>query len=365
MTISKFCYKPDWSTAQKRWDAYWERAAVDRPCMVIYAPRPDGEKIDRLSGSLEDRWMSSESVLADSLAYLESTYFGGEAVPHSPHFMAGTTTGCGDNLHFHEGGISIRPSMESMDQPLDWHPGTVDPWRAKVDAICNRLLDGAPGRYIVSRPGQYPHVDLLNMIRGNTEMLMDIVLDPESTISRLREMREPAYENLQHFQDLLDSRQGDVGTVAWTGIWCRERMFVSQADVAAMISPEVFEQIVLPELDWWSERYDTFLFHTCGYKQHLELCLSRPYMKAIQYSPSVKEEPNGPAHIEFYRRIQEAGRRLDLQCPVENVEYLVRHLNPEGLSIGTRVQSVDEAEELLVNAVGWAGSHVNRESAIT
>ena len=107
-------------------------------------------------------------------------------------------------------------------------------------------------------------------------------------------------------------------------------MFVTQADAAAMISPEVFEQIVLLELDRWSERYDRFSYHTCGNKQHLELCLSPTYMEAIRYSPSVKEEPNGPAHIEFCQRVQRAGRRLDLACPARNVEYLIRNPNSKG-----------------------------------
>ncbi|MBI3986571.1 MAG: hypothetical protein HY343_06610 [Lentisphaerae bacterium] len=361
MTHSTFYYKPDWARAQARWDAFWALEPTDRPCMSITAPRPDGKKIVVPEvRSMEDKWMDPDYLLAVALQRLESTILGGEAVPAARLIMSGTTTGCNGHLYFHEGGISLRPTMSGMDQPLNWHPGPSDPWRPKVEAILNRRLDEAPGRFIVSYTGQFMHVDLLNMLRGNEEMLFEMATVPDQCAARLREMREPAAENFNHFRRLVDARQGDVGCVSWTGLWCRQFFLQSQADVAAIISPEMFEQLVLPELDWLAERFGSLHFHTCGYQQHLELCLSRPYIRVIQYSPNPKEPPNGPAHLEFYRRVQKAGRCLDIAPPPEHLEFVIRHLRPEGLFISTSVKTVAEVDELLERAVKWAGSHANR-----
>ncbi|MBU4198769.1 MAG: hypothetical protein KKG09_10640 [Verrucomicrobia bacterium] len=361
MTISAFSYKTDWARAQSRWDAFWALDAVDRPCMRVFAPRPDGKKITFSElRSLEDKWINPDYVLAGALHNLEGSYLGGETVPAASHFMAGTTTGCDGHLHFHEGGISIRPTMAAMDEPLNWYPGPQDPWRSKVDAICNRLLDEAPGRFIVSCPAQFDHVDLLNMLRGNEEMLLDLAINPDQCAARLHEMRGPSEENWNHFRQLLDSRQGDVGWVSWTGIWCRQLFRCAQADVAAVISPEMFERLVLPELDWQGERYERLHYHTCGYKQHLELCLSRPYIRVIQYSPNMKEPPNGPAHMEFYRRVQKAGRCLDIGIGADVAEFMIRHLRPEGLCLSIPVKTVAEADELLTHAVKWSGTHIHQ-----
>lgn len=361
MTQSNFSYKLDWPRAQARWDAFWELEVTDRPCMTVFAPRPDGEKVTLPHiQSMEDKWMNEGYLLTSAIKRLEEDNLAGEAVPAAYHFMAGTTAGCNGNLHFHEGGISIRPSMTSMDQPVNWHPGPNDPWRLKIEAIFNRLLDEAPGRFIVPYPDQYPPVDLLNMIRGNEAMLLDMALVPEQCDARLQELRAMYVENFEHFRRLIDARQGDVGCVSWTGVWRRQFFKCAQADVAAMISPEMFERFVLPELDQLGERYGHLHFHTCGYKQHLELCLSRPYIKVIQYSCSLKEPPNGPAHLEFYRRVQKARRCLDIEVASGHVEFLIRHLRPEGLRIATRVNTVAEAEDLLANAVRWSGTHINR-----
>jgi hypothetical protein len=331
--------------------------------MAVTAPRPDGKKITLPElRDIKDKWLDPDYILTAGLQRLEGTHLGGEAVPTIGHFMAGTTTGCGVSLHFYEGGISIRPSMTSMDQPLNWHPGPNDPWRPKVEAICHRLLDAAPGRFIVPCPGQYPHVDLLNMIRGNEDMLLDLITEQDQCAARLREIREPALEDFNHFRNLIDARQGDVGYVGWTGAWCRQFYLMSQADVAAMISPALFESLVLPELDWLAERLGPQNFHTCGYKQHLDLCLSRSYIRVIQYSPNPKEPPNGPAHLEFYRHVQQAGRCLDLAVPFEHVEFLIRHLRPEGLFITTSAKSIAESDELIDRAVMWTGTHINRSA---
>lgn len=356
-----YSYKPDWERVAARWDAFWAMEAVDRPCMTITAPRPNGKPgaLPR-NVSIEDRFMDPDYILAGAMKSLEETLFIGEAVPGAPYFMAGTTTGCDGHLIFHESGISIRPSMAGMDQPVNWHPGPHDPWRRKLDAILNRLLDAAPGKFIVPHPDQYPPIDLLNMLRGNEDMLLDLAMEPDLCDVRLKEIRDLFFENADHIRHLIESRQPAAGYLGWTGVWRRTYYKNAQADIAAVISPGMFERFVLPELDLYAERCGDLLFHTCGYKQHLEACLSRPYIRVIQYSPSMKEPTNGPAHIDFYHRVQQAGRGLDLHTTPDHVEFLVRHLRPEGLRLALSVESGEKAEELLHQAVKWCGTHASR-----
>ena len=147
MNNPMYTYKSDWSQAQARWDAYWALEATDRPCLSVIAPRTDGRKIQLPEiASIEEKWMDPEYILAQRLKYLEENYLGGEACPQAGTGMAYTTMGCDGHLKFYENCIDITPSMTSMDQSLSWHPGPQDPWRARVEAICNRLLDEAPGR---------------------------------------------------------------------------------------------------------------------------------------------------------------------------------------------------------------------------
>jgi len=362
-TVSVFSYKKDWCLAQKRWDAYWELEPVDRPVLRVFVPRQDAKIVPLPAvNSVEEKWMNPEYLLAKAINYLESNLFMGEAVPRILGIMAGTTAGCNGNLDFSEGGISIRPTMSSIDSPLNWHPGPDDPWRPKIEAILNLLLNHFRGKAIMAHTGgQFQHFDLLNMIRGNSEIMLDLVMNPEQCEARLKEIRMLSDENDNHFEKLIDDKQGNVGYVTWTGVWSRQPLVMAQADAAACISPEMFRQFVLPELDHLAERYERMHWHTCGYKQHLNECLSRPYIRGIQYSPNLKEPGNGPAHLEFYRAVQKAGRCLDIDGVDEaDLEFLIRHLRPEGLCIGVAKKNISEAETLLSNAVTWAGSHAKQ-----
>ena len=67
----------------------------------------------------------------------------------------------------------------------------------------------------------------------------------------------------------------------------------------------MFESLVLPEIDIEAEWFDRIHYHTCGYTHLLDLCLSRPYMHVIQYSPNLKESKEESSRLPFYRRVQE------------------------------------------------------------
>ena len=52
-----------------------------------------------------------------------------------------------------------------------------------------------------------------------------------------------------------------------------------------------------------------------------------------------------------------AGRCVDIEIRGrKDVEYIIRHLRPEGLLIHTRAENPEDAQKLLADAVKWSGS---------
>lgn len=357
-----FMYKPDWEKASARWDAYWEMKNTDRPCISIMAPRAGGKAVEFPETKTPEDFYEPEYVLAATQKFLEDNWLGGEAVPVS--VGAGPSLGHAigipeDNVVLSEGCVNVMPTMDSIDRPLGYLSGPSDPWRPRVEAVLNRLLDDAPGRYIARSISGFGHVDLLCLLRGPSGFLLDLVMFPDKCRARLMELRELTRENFEYYGKLVFNRQGDTGCTSWTGVWCRRHFECLQADFAANISPAMFKEIVLPELDFLGESRERVWFHTCGYKQHLELYLERPYMRVVQYSPGPNEPGGMEELLDFYRRVQEAGRGLDISVSGrEDFEFLVRRLRPEGLHIKTAAESTAEAEELLDKAAGWSGSDI-------
>jgi hypothetical protein len=359
-TSMPLLYKPDWPEAQTRWTAFWERAAVDRPCMDVKAVLPnDLPDVVAPEQPPEARWLDPDYIAQVVARFFETTWLGGESVPVGPHLMAGTTTGCGDNLHFETGGIGIRQCMSSIYEPVNWHPGPDDPWRPKIEKILNRLLDMSEGKFLVGNLGQYPVTDLLTMLRGNTEFMFDLADDCETCVKRLEETLPGWLANDDWMRGIIEARQDGLVS-GWPGLWCRDYVRITQSDMSAMISDDLFQRFVMVELDALGAIHDRLWYHVCGCKRHLKALLSRPYIRTFQYSPGPREEDNGPQHIDFYREVQAAGRCLDISACFENMEYLIRNLRPEGLVLRTWAPSREAGEDLLNNATKLCGSHVAR-----
>lgn len=61
----------------------------------------------------------------------------------------------------------------------------------------------------------------------------------------------------------------------------------------------------------------------------------------------------GPAHLDLYRKVQAAGKIVHIELCPEDVEPLVRELDPRLLMLSTRCSSIRKGEALLAAAARW------------
>jgi hypothetical protein len=152
------------------------------------------------------------------------------------------------------------------------------------------------------------------------------------------------------------------GGAGWMPFWTPEPYVGTQSDVSCMLSPEMFDRFVVPELDVHGQEHGALWYHLDGgnARQHLPRLLSLPYMRVIQYTPAPGEPPNGPGHLEMYRQIQAAGRIVHISLPWQNVEPLLRELDPGRLMLEVPCASRGEGERLLESSSRWAAHPVRR-----
>ncbi len=356
-------HKPDWPSARERWEVFWDAQATDRPLMDVRAPSGKAVTWPAPPERWEMKYLDPDYVERQWLAMMEATWFGGDAVPSPEFLMGGYALGCDQRVKFVENTIWHPHMIDRMGGPIRWDPGPSCPWRAKLDRVIRRLLEAGEGEFLVGMTGNVPLNDLLMLLRGTDEFLMELVEDPDLCARRLVECFPRFHEMLEHELGLLAERQSGT-TMGYPGLWHRQPFMGTQSDMSCMISPALFEKWVLTELDLLAERYAFLWYHLDGPMaiKHLPALLGRPYIRCIQYVPGSGAPPNGPAWLALYRRVQAAGRCLDLQAPAEQVEYLVRRLRPEGLLVRTFVKTPEQGEELLRNCVKWAGSHVEQNT---
>lgn len=354
-------YKSDWPEARRRLTALWHGERLDRPCIAVRAPQtvanPTWPWVPPPADD-EARWLDPAYRVACAIQTLEFTWWGGEAIP-SCFQMAGWMNCLGGTPHFDPHTIWFDTQEVDFSRPSPFRHKADSPWTQKYRALLMALC-AAAGRndFLVGSPGALPANDLLSMLMGTQEFMVALMDHPDWMAKAIL---LGAKDQLQTVQE-LQARMRDTGHAYWYGnagwmaFWAPEPYFCMQSDVSCMLSPEMFDRFVLPELDLFGQEHNAMWYHLDGgeAKQHLPRLLSLPYMRVIQYVPAPSEPPNGPGHLEMYKQIQAAGRIVHIEVSVQNVEPLVRELDPALLMLDTRCTSRAEGERLLEQSVIWA-----------
>jgi hypothetical protein len=238
-----------------------------------------------------------------------------------------------------------------VSEPSPFYYRENDRWVKGYKTLYQRIATLAQkDDFLVGMPCMLPANDLLSMLMGTETFLFNLVEHPAW-------MREAillgARQQLHQVGEFQGSIRGHhdfwYGNPGWMSLWGPEPFLSTQSDVSCMLSPAMFDEFILPELDLWGEAHGALWYHLDGGNacQHLPRLLSRPYMRVIQYVPAPHEPLNGPDHLELYRKIQAAGRIVHIQVPKEHVISLVKSLDPALLIVETTCQSISEGEALL------------------
>lgn len=351
-------YKPDWPQVRRRFEALWNREVLDRPCISVIAPK-EGQRPQVLQdygsvGRLTYRHLGEpERVLQAAEAAVEPVFFGGEAIPQVflNYGASGHCAYFGSDHIVGENTVWYTPCI------ADWETASLafDPdspmyqWQLQA---ADYLGQEARGRFFVSTLDNAGSLDALAHMRGNEQLLLDLLLNETHVFGALDALIAAwARVNEDIYQRTAECNDGG-STIGWLSLWSPGRMSQLQADISVMLSNELFKKYLVYELQESLKHLERSLYHFDGQDQlrHLDDLLALPALDMIQWTTVV----NQPSYLEFLpelRRIQRAGKGLLLnQVAIGDVDTLLRELAPEGLFIVTQADSQAEAEALLKRA---------------
>lgn len=369
-------YKANWVETQERLTTLWEGRPTDRPCLAISVPNANrvskpGDRWDHEEWyqepprDAETRWLDEDWVIRHALNTIKNTWWGGESIP-SYLLLAGWLMSLGGRPRFDFRTIWFEEFPVDFGKPHPFHNDPDDPWLKRYIRLYHALARAA-GRddFLLGSPALMPAHDLLSMHMGTQNFLMALVDEPEWM---LRAITEGARDQIATRQKLwAPVRERHLywyGNSGWMPFWAPKPYNATQSDVSCMLSPEMFEQFVMPELDLIGNEFGAMWYHLDGGDalQHLPRLLSLPYLRVIQYVPRPTEPPNGVAHIDLYRRVQKAGRIVHVEVSPDQVEPLCRALDPRllMLDLTSSVKSPAEAGELIAAAKRWTSAKYSK-----
>lgn len=285
--------------------------------------------------------LSRQAFVADTLPIAE-TYLG----PGSLALFLGSEP------EFAPHTVWFHPTMKDCDDPEYLPPFVFDPnnrwWQLTEQTIRESLALGR-GLYLVECPDLVENVDILAALRDAQTLLFDMIERPEWVTQKVVEINQVWFEAYQRIYDLTKLDDGSSCFGAFR-LWGPGKTAKVQCDAAAMISPGMFEEFVVPMLTEQCAWLDHSMFHLDGHQAmcHLDLLLAIEELDAIEWTPDPTVPSGGdPSWYPMYRRIIEAGKSVQaLGVKPDEVLPLLDAVGGKGLYILTDFATEDEAIEL-------------------
>lgn len=344
-------YKPDWDKARERLTAFLNHEVVDRCCCAVFAREGGNEAVSHNPpADPAERfayWTDPERVIARYRRQMERTTYGGEAFPqifvdlgaagHAGFFK-------GAKYRF-EDSVWFFPSHEAPDD-IEFDP--YSDLFERTMSLARAYAQDSKGDYIVSMPDCTGNADALSHLLGPEALLPLMIEEPEAVRRALRRI-EKAYEAaMRGVYEIVKGVNGGGSSIGWMSTWAPGLHAQMQSDMSVMISNDMFEKFVMPELRAQCDFLDYPLYHFDGVEQirHLDSLLSLEKLRAIQWTQVAGQRPCTD-YIPELRRIQAAGKGVLILVAPAQIRPLMENLSSRGLYLVTAVRTADEADAIL------------------
>lgn len=336
-------YNDHWDDLKTRMTGFWNREAMERCCAAIRIKNPDYQDFGG-----KNFYFDTETADRMHREHFENHTYIGEALPCLfPYFgSAGIAEYTGCKPEYTPRTTWFSPWLEEPEaEQIEYcRP---EAFKRQKDAI-SRLLELSQGDYLVSVTDNCGILDALAEIRGTDNLMMDMITDPEFVEEAVQRLL-PIYKQTQEELFSMVRENNDGCVLSWMHLWAPQRLAQMQCDLCVMISPDMFNRFVMPELEELTAFLDYPVYHFDGQEQirHLDSLLSLPKLRAIQWTP-VAGQPKTSHFIPVLQKIQKAGKNLVLFPQASEVETLMDNLNCCGLQLVIDgLQSVAEANEMM------------------
>lgn len=215
-------------------------------------------------------------------------------------------------------------------------------WFNRIKDVCRASIERWEGSVQVSMTDLGGNLDILSTFRPGEKLLLDLFDEPDDVKRLTWEAHELWWRYFNEINHIL--QPVNPGYTAWTPIFSHEPYYMLQCDFCYMISPDMFDEFVKPELAASCKKLVNPFYHLDGQGQlaHLDSLLEIDELKGVQWVPG-DGQPGYEAWPEVYRKIRDAGKLVQLWGDMKTLDTLVEQLgSAEGIVILSEADISDE-----------------------
>ncbi len=252
-------------------------------------------------------------------------------------FIGGVPKPASDTVWFH-------PSrdMELEDLRMSYDANNV--WFQRVKDIYRIAAQRWQGQVQLGMTDLGGNLDILATFRPGEQSIMDLYDHPDEVKRQTWNVHHLWWRHFEELNSIL--KPTNPGHTAWAPIFSEEPYYMLQCDFCYMISPDMFDEFVKPELEASCKRLRNAFYHLDGIGQlsHLDSLLSIKELKGVQWIPG-DGQPDMTKWPEVYRKIRAAGKLIQIWGNLRTVDTLVSQIgSADGILCISEGDPANEAE---------------------
>ena len=339
----------DWQRVEQDFTAFWN-GELDRPLIAAYGPK-DGSQG---SGSFHNPYTpedSAEDIVSNAEKSIENTLCYGDAFPiFWPNFGPGLTTAMVDvcGLRYSAGSIWFEPKEMKQLQDINIKANLDNEWFVKIKEVTRLAVEKFGSGVQVAFTDLGGNLDLLSACRTPTNLLMDLIDCPDQVKRLTWEFHEAWWAYYNELAEII--KKQNLGFSPWSLTWAPGKTYMMQCDFASMISPDMFKEFVVPEIQKTCQKLDYTFFHLDGPTMaiHIDHLLSLEELQGIQWQPGAGA-PSGDTWTDLIPKILEAGKLVQLITNRQQTLNAIRNFGSKNIMYLVEAESLspDEAKKFL------------------
>ena len=185
-------------------------------------------------------------------------------------------------------------------------------WWETHKKILKRAVKLSAGKYPIAVPDIQENLDILSALRGPANLCFDLMDEP-GLVKKYQAVIDGAF--YRYYDECYNIVKLEDGSSVFTAfsIWGAGKTAKLQCDFSALISPQVFDEYVLPALTKQCAYLDNTLYHLDGKDavRHLDSVLSIERLNALQWTPGAGQPDGGDEKwYPIYDKCAERGKGM-------------------------------------------------------
>ena len=349
--------KPDFLECMDRVYAWYEHEIIDRVPVRFSAHNAEYSVVDKTNcwSTMKEKWFDTEYQVKHFEKGIEGKSFLGETFPVYWPNLGPNVYPCmlGGDVEFGAVTTWAKRMLQSPSEYKNIQFTMENEYFKKLEEMTKYALSRCKGKYLVGYTDIHSGADAADALRGTQELLMDMYDTPEETKKLVENCGEAFGTVFNHFNKML--KDAGQPSVTWINIPSFDTFHIPGTDLGAMLSEDMYDEYILPEVEKEVKYAKHNVFHVDGkgVARHLDQLLEIKEICGYQWVQGMGADEPIMQWIPLIKKIQDKRKGIVVDLKPSELDAFMEAVKPYGIYLCMDVTDEEEQKSIIEKLKKW------------